>query len=106
MPNHNALNWSICRLQAYFFLLVGWTSINLAPRTIFHDKVVHVVVLSFDIEDSNEVVIVIARLLEWELSVLGLSDRLVWVGQSFLQTRSQVVNILHCLNYFITYRFY
>ena len=80
--------------------------VNLAPRTIFHDKVVHEVVLCFDIEDSNEVVSVIARLLEWELSVLGLSDRLVWVGQSFLQTRSQVVNIFHCLNYFITYRFY
>jgi hypothetical protein len=67
--------------------------------------------LRFDIEDSNEVVSVFARFLDWELSVLRLRDGFVWVCESFLEAQSdlvyvELVNILNCLNNFVTNRFY
>ncbi len=84
--------------------------VDLASSAIFHHKVVHKVALIFHIEDSYEVVRVFARFLDWELSVLRVRDRHVWVSESFLEALSnlvyvELVYILNCLNNFVTNRF-
>jgi hypothetical protein len=92
VPNENALDRFISRLNAYFLIT---TCIILATAAIFHYK--FETIATSMTNDCNKVVVVFAAFFGWELK-LGCGDGKVGVRQSFHQNFLSTLYFFHILS--------